>query len=425
MPTLHSPSRLSVAFNDDHAVANAGLALVGLLSEKLGLQQLAEETISIAPFPGRRVATLVHALVAGATCIDDADVLRSGATSSVLGHRVMAPSTLGTFLRHFTFGHVRQLDRVAEMLMTRAWSLGAGPRDQPMTIDIDSTILEVYGSLKEGAGYGYTHVLGYHPLLATRADTGETLHVRFRKGSSNTQRGAQRFVREVVGRVRRAGATGALTLRCDSGFFSQYVVQACRDHDVRYSITVRQTPVITRAIEQITEDAWTSIDYTLNGDAWAGETTYGDQHRLIVRRTRLSDPRPALFPTYRYHAFITDRDGDAVTLDAEHRRHAVVELAIRDLKEGSGLEHCPSGDFNANAAWAVLASIAHNLVRWVAALGLEITGPLVAKTIRRKFIALPGRITDSGRRRHLHLPTQWPWATQWNECFKRLVKLQT
>ena len=195
------------------------------------------------------------------------------------------------------------------------------------------------------------------------------------------------------------------------GFFSKYVVQACRDHEVRYSITVRQTPVITRAIEQITEDTWTSIDYTANGEAWVGETTYGDQHRLVVRRTKLSDPRPALFPTYRYHAFITDRDGDAVTLDADHRRHAVVELAIRDLKEGSGLEHCPSGEFNANAAWACSASIAHNLVRWVAALGLEITGPLVAKTIRRKFIALPGRITDSGRRRHLHLPTQWPWAT--------------
>jgi hypothetical protein len=425
MTTLHNPSRLAVAFDDDHSVANAGLALVGLLSEKLGLQQLAEETISIAPFPGRRVATLVHALVVGASCIDDADVLRSGATSSVLAHRVMAPSTLGTFLRRFTFGNVRQLDRVSEILMTRAWSLGAGPRDEPMTIDVDSTILEVYGSLKEGAGYGYTHVLGFHPLLATRADTGETLHVRFRKGSANTQRGAQRFVREVVGRVRRAGASGPLTLRCDSGFFSKYVVQACRDHDVRYSITVRQNPAIQRAIEQITEDAWIAIDYTANGDAWVGETTYGDQHRLIVRRTKLSDPRPALFPTYRYHAFITDREGEAVALDADHRRHAVVELAIRDLKEGSGLEHCPSGDFNANAAWAVLASIAHNLVRWVGSLGLELKGPLVAKTIRRKFIALPGRLTDSGRRRHLHLPTEWPWATQWSECFKRLVKLQT
>ena len=425
MPTLLNPSRLSVAFDDDHSVANAGLALVGLLSEKLGLQELAEETISIAPFPGRRVATLVHALVAGASCIDDADVLRSGAASSVLSHRVMAPSTLGTFLRRFTFGNVRQLDRVSEMLMTRAWSLGAGPGDEPMTIDVDSTICEVFGNQKQGAGYGYTKVLGFHPLLATRADTGETLHVRFRKGSANSGRGAQRFVREVVGRVRRAGASGPLTLRCDSGFFSQFVVQACRDHQVRYSITVRQNPVIRRAIESIAQDAWTPIDYTLNGDAWVAETPYGDGHRLVVRRTKLNDPQPALFPTYRYHAFITDRDGDAVALDADHRRHAVVELAIRDLKEGSGLEHCPSGDFNANAAWAVLASIAHNLVRWVGALGLGVTGPLVTKTIRRKFLALPGRITHGARRRHLHLPTHWPWATQWSSCFERLVKLQT
>jgi hypothetical protein len=194
---------------------------------------------------------------------------------------------------------------------------------------------------------------------------------------------------------------------------------------VRYSITVRQNPVIRRAIESIAQDAWTPIDYTLNGDAWVAETPYGDGHRLVVRRTKLNDPQPALFPTYRYHAFITDRNGDCVTLDADHRRHAVVELAIRDLKEGSGLEHCPSGDFNANAAWAVLASIAHNLVRWVGALGLELKGPLVAKTIRRKFLALPGRITHGARRRHLHLPTSWPWATQWSECFERLAKLQT
>lgn len=211
MTTLHSPSRPSVAFDDDHAVANAGLALVGALSEKLGLEELCEEMIDVAPFPGRRVATLVHAMVAGAACIDGADVLRSGATSSVLARRVMAPSTLGTFLRRFSFGHVRQLDRVSEMLMTRAWSLGAGPGMSPMTIDIDSTICEVYGNQKQGANYGYTKVLGYHPLLATRAETGETLHVRFRKGSANTQRGAQRFVREVAGRVRRAGASGPLT----------------------------------------------------------------------------------------------------------------------------------------------------------------------------------------------------------------------
>jgi hypothetical protein len=411
-------------FDDEHAVANAGLALAGLLSEKLGLESLCDEMISLAPFPGRRAATLVHSLVVGGTCIDDADVLRAGSTAAVLSHRVMAPSTLGTFLRGFTFGHVRQLDAVAEQLLTRAWALGAGPGDAPMTIDIDSTICEVHGTHKQGASYGYTHVLGYHPLLATRADTGEVLHGRFRKGSANTQRGAQRFVRETVGRVRRAGASGELTLRCDSGFFSKYVIGACRDHDVRFSITVRQTPVITRAIEEINDDAWTPIDYTMNGEAWVAQTHY-QGHRVIVRRTKLHEPRPALFPDYRYHAFITDREGDVLFLDADHRRHAVVELAIRDLKEGSGLEHCPSGDFNANAAWAVLASIAHNLVRWVAALGLGFSGPLVAKTVRRKFITVPGRITTYARRRHLHLPTNWPWATQWSNCFARLVKLQT
>jgi hypothetical protein len=295
MQSLHTPSRLSIIYDDDHAVANAGLALVGLLSEKLGLEQLTQEFVDVKPFPGRRVATLVHALVAGASCIDDADVLRSRASSSVLSPRVMAPSTLGTFLRNFSFGHVRQLDRVSEMLMTRAWSLGAGPGDEPMTIDIDSTICEVFGNQKQGAGYGYTHVLGYHPLPATRADTGETLHVRFRNGSANTQRGAQRFVREVVGRVRRAGASGPLTLRCGSGFFSQFVVQVCRDHEVRYSITVPQNPAVKRAIEQITEEEWTGIDYTLNGEAWVGETSYLD-HRLLVRRTKLSDLGPRSFP---------------------------------------------------------------------------------------------------------------------------------
>jgi hypothetical protein len=414
---------LSVTFDDDHAVADAGLALVAVLSEKLGLESLVGELVDIHPFPGRRVATLVHAMVAGANFIDDADVLRSGATAEVLGHRVMAPSTLGTFLRRFSFGHVRQLDKVAEALLTRAWPAGAGPGAEPMTIDIDSTITPVRGDQKQGAAFGYTKVLGYHPLLGTRADTGEVLHIRFRKGSAGSGRGAERFVRELVGRCRRAGASGPLTLRADSGFYSRLVIKACRDHKVAYSITAPQNSAVKRAIEGIGEDAWTPIDYTDNGEAWVAETGYGDGHRLVVRRTKLADPQPALFPVFRYHAFITNRDGDAVSLDADHRRHALVELAIRDLKDG-GLAHCPSGNFSANGAWAVLATIAHNLIRWVAKLGLEISGPLVAKTIRRRFVALPGRITRSARRRQLHLPTKWPWAEQWTTCFERLCALR-
>jgi Transposase DDE domain group 1 len=239
MPSSHSPAGLVVAFDDDHAVANAGLLLPATLAERLGIEAVADELVDLGERPGhhrpgRKVLTLVHALVAGADCIDDADVLRTGSTAKVLGHRVMAPSTLGTFLRCFTFGHVRQLDRVAETVMGRAWAAGAGPGEQPMTIDVDSTVCEVHGHHKQGAAYGYTRVLGYHPLLATRADTGEVLHARQRTGRAASGRGAERFVNETAGRVRRAGASGPLTLRADSGFWSAKVLAACRRHGIRF-----------------------------------------------------------------------------------------------------------------------------------------------------------------------------------------------
>src|SRR5512132_3807023 len=189
------------------------------------------------------------------------DLLRCGATSQVLGHRVMAPSTLGTFLRSFTFGHVRQLDRLTEQLLTRAWAAGAGPGDGPMTMDLDSTVCQVHGYHKQGAAYGYTHTLGYHPLVATRADSGEVLHARQRSGRANTARGTARFVDELAARVRRAGATGELTMRMDSGFWSAKTIRACRRHQLRSSITVRQTKPIRAAIAAIDEDAWVQIVY--------------------------------------------------------------------------------------------------------------------------------------------------------------------
>lgn len=419
-----SLDRLDVIFDDDRAVANAGLILPATLAAHLGLEAAANDLISLSGpgyfRPGRKAMTLVHAMVAGGDCIDDTDVLRAGATGRVLGHRVMAPSTCGTFLRAFTFGHVRQLDAWSELALTAAWAAGAGPGAAPMTIDIDSTICETHGYQKQGAAFGYTKRRGYHPLLATRADTGEVLHIRFRKGSANTARGAQRFVREVIGRVRRAGATGPLRLRADAGFWSKQVVKACRDHQVGYSITVRQVTAIKTAIAAIDETAWRSIDYTLSGDAQVAECPYGDKHRLVVRRTRIIGAQAELFDNWRHHAFITDGTGSTVEADTDHRAHAVVELAIRDLKEGAGLEHCPSGRFHANGAWAVLASVAHNLLRWVGLIGTGITGPVVAKTVRRRLFTLPGRITRGARRQRLHLPTRWPWAAEFHTVLARL-----
>ena len=199
----------------------------------------------------------------------------------------MAPSTLGTFLRAFTFGHVRQLDRVLAEVLRRAWALGAGPGSECLVVDLDSTICEVCGKAKHGAGYGYTKKLGYHPILATRASTGEVLHVRMRKGKANTQRGVLRFVEELVARVRRAGATGELIMRFDSGFWSNATIATLERLEVGYTMGVRMVKSVVSASSGIDEADWTPIDYSAGGEAEVAECEYKGQ-RLIVRRTRLT-----------------------------------------------------------------------------------------------------------------------------------------
>jgi Transposase DDE domain group 1 len=416
---------VDVTFDDDHAIAHAGLLLPATLAERLGIEQVTDELVNLgdrpgAARPGRKLLTLVHALIAGGDCIDDVEVLHAGSTQAVVGHRVMAASTVGTWLRAFTFGHVRQLDRVLSEVLRRAWQAGAGPDDGPLTVDVDSTICEVHGHHKQGACYGYTRRLGLHPLLAFAADSGEVLHARLRKGSANTARGIVRFTDELIARLRRAGATGELTLRMDSGFWSAKLIARLRALRVRYSITVRQTKTVRAAIAAIAESDWVDIGYTGEGVAQVAETPYrGD--RLIVRRVRNLGDQPQLFATWRYHAFVTDRPGTSIWLDADHRRHAVCELAIRDLKTGAGLAHLPSGVFNANAAWLLAATLAHNLLRWTDRLGLGTRAQLtVAKTIRRTLLALPGRLTRSARRWTLHLPAAWPWAHSFTMALARL-----
>ena len=224
---------------------------------------------------GDKILTLVASALAGGDCIDDADALRAGGTERVLGCTVKAPSTLGTFLRSFRWGHVRQLDRVSRELLARAWDAGVGPGDSPLTIDLDSTICETYGLAKEGARrHNYTGQRGYHPLLAIAAGTGDVLMARLRQGRANTARGAAHFLRETVARVRHAGAIGQLTVRADSGFYARDIVTVCRNNDVRFSITVRQHRSLRDLIERIPEQEWTPIPYWMEGAADVAETTY-------------------------------------------------------------------------------------------------------------------------------------------------------
>jgi hypothetical protein len=414
---LHPVDRVRVSFDDPNLVANAGLLLVGTLAVRLELERVVNTLVDLGgrvggAHPGRKVLTLVHAMVAGASHIDHAGALRAGNTASVLPHRVVAPSTLGTFLRAFTFGHVRQLEAVVGETLRRAWQMGAGPGASRLVLDVDSTICAVAGKLKDGAAYGYTKVLGYHPLLASRADTGEVLHARLRKGSANTARGARRFVEELIARVRRAGATGEIVVRLDSGFWSGDTITTLARLGVRYTMAVRaNTKGVSRAIAAIDEGDWRAIDYTPDGEAQVAGTTYKGR-RLVVRRTRLTGSRQAqLWPDWRHFAFLTDLDGDAVVLDEFHRAHATVELDIRDLKEGAGLEHLPSGSFGANSAWLQCAVLAHNLTRWTVTIGepAPVEHRTVARTVRFELINIPGRLVNHAGTPTLRAPLHWPW----------------
>src|ERR1019366_825593 len=360
--------RLDVVFDDRNAVANGGLVLPMTLAGRLGLRELVEANVHLGDAPGRanpghKAMALVASALVGGDSIDDADVLRSGRAAELLGTWVPAPSTLGTFLRSFSWADSRSLDKVAGELLKRAWAAGAGPRDGPLTIDVDPSICRAYGLKKQGVVFGYTKARGLHPLLATASSTGDVLGVRQRGGNAHTARGAASFLVEVFNRARGAGGAGLLSLRAGSGFYNRNVVAACRGAGVAFSITAKMSPSLRDAIEAIAEETWAPIPYWMEGGADVAEASYkpfgkkGKQLRLIVRRVK---PTPgtqlALLTTYEYHAFITDRQGATLALEADHRRHAEIELVIRDLKQGPWA-HMPSGRFGANAAWLALGVI--------------------------------------------------------------------
>jgi hypothetical protein len=453
--------RVEVVADDENGVSDAGLLVAATLGQRLGLAPLLREHLTVpgsaGANPDRKCLTVIHSLLAGGDCIEDVNALRAGSTGAVLGHRVAASSTIGTFLRAFGFGHARQLDAVSRRLLARAVRAGAHPGfDRSVTVDIDSTLCETYGLAKDGArGVMRTGRRGYHPLLAVIAGTPEVTgviaHARLRRGRSSDATSAPVFITETISRLRRAGAAGQIVLRADSGFYLADVVTACRNADVRFSITARMIGAgLREKITSIPDGEWTPIDYFLPG-AGVAEFTFtpfatgprgrflaerGQIHpvRMIVRRTPITgaqainrgqDPeQPALFPIYDYHPMITDRAGDLVQIEADHRRHAEVELTIRDLKHDMGLNHFPTKSFGGNAAWLILNTIAHNLTRWTTRLGLR-GAPVMTKKIRRRIYHVAGRLVRTGRRLVLRLPRRWPWAAQIAAALDRLRALPT
>jgi hypothetical protein len=425
-------------------VSCAGLVPVLRLAERAGLHAAVERWVRLPKAAGSagassvaKVGSIVAGMVAGADSIEDLDVVRQGGLSRLFGG-IRAPSTLGTFLRGFTWGNVRQLDVVARQTLTglaRQVPVVAGV-GQYAFLDVDSTIERVYGYQKQGAEYGYTRVQGLHPLLATVSTpiaAPVIVGTRLRRGSAGSAKGAASFVAEAIATARAAGATGTLLARMDSAFYSRRVIGACVRAGVRFSITVRQDRRVRRVIATIDPGAWVPIRYPNAiydedsghwiSDAEIAEIRYtvytshraSDQItvRLIVRRVKdknVDDCQGELFTTWRYHAFVTDSTTELVQAEKHHREHAIIEQVNADLKD-SALAHLPSGSFTANAAWLTLAAIADNLTRAAGCLASVFHARARTGTLRRHLITVPARIVRRARRLILRRPPAGPIAT--------------
>ena len=438
MLPLDHPDRIQITFDDRRLVANAGLLLPVTLAQHLGLRELVDHHLDLGNAPGRanpgdKMLTLVASALAGGDCIDDADVLRTGGTAQTLGCVVKAPSTLGTFLRSFRVGPRPPIGS-GQPRAAGTGLVGWG-RTRRRAIHHRPGFDDLR-DIRSGQGGGAPPRLHGQEGLSPAVGRGRWNRRRAdgpaaRGSGHHTARGAAHFLRETVGRVRYAGARGQLTVRADSGFYTHAIVAACRRMDVRFSITVRQSASLRNLIEAIPQQDWTPIPYWMEGAADVAETSYTPFQskpdaapvRLIVRRVK---PTPgsqlALFASYSYHGFITDREGETLELEADHRRHAEIENAIRDLKYGVGLNHLPSGRFPANGAWLAVQVMAHNLARWTARIGLG-EQMVTTKTLRRRFFSMAGRLTRSARRLTLHLPQRWPWENQFSRALARFRAL--
>jgi hypothetical protein len=453
MQLSHSRRGVDAVFDEPNLVSCAGLVAVMRLAENADLARLVDDRvdlgISTGANPGGKVATIVAGMVAGADSVDDLDLLRHGGMGGLFDG-VYAPSTAGSFLRAFTFGHVRQLEAAGrDLLVELAARTPLLPGADTLTfIDVDSLLRRVYGKAKQGAGFGHAKIGGYRvrlfglsPLVATISTPAAAPLIaatRLRGGSAGSARGAASLVREAIGAAVDVGATGKILLRGDSAFYSGAIINTCVRAGVHFSITVQSNASTRAAIDAIDEQAWTPVTYpdaVCDDDtgqwisqAEVAETGYtafaASRHpvtaRLVIRRVRERNPAPEgqeeLFPTWRYHAFLTDTETSTVDADLTHQAHAVIELVFADLIDGP-LAHLPSGRFAANAAWLACAAMAHNLTRAAGVLTSPTHATARAATIRRQLITIPARIAHRAGKIVLHLPEHWPWQTAWQRLF--------
>jgi hypothetical protein len=436
-------------FDDAKTVPNAGLVIPLRLADQLGLGEGMDRRVAGTdrrgrPNSGVKAMNLVAMLIAGGEFLSDVGILAAGSTMQRLGYDRFSESRLGEWLRSLDASDIDGLGEVLSEVTAAGWARGLGPQlsgvteTEPLVLDLDSTHTQTYGIAKDGAAArNYLGKRGYHPLLAVEASTGQVIHARLRAGNASPAQGVSGFAADALRRLRDlAGPAKPLLIRTDSGFYLRDLFDHCAAADARFSVTVRQYRPIRHQIAAIDPDHWkpltrtptTRIDiaavpYLIKGRAGPRPPI---NCRLIIRRVTTpadtGQPQPRLFDLVDYHAFVTDQPGDPETLWLRHKRRARIETTIRDLKHGLGLNHFPSGSYTANAAWLQLNSLAHNLCRYTNR--LITTRHLTTKTLRYRYLTLPGRITTGSRTTTLHLPAPWPWQHHITHALTTIPTLQ-
>lgn len=451
MKVSHTRAATSATFDDPNLVSASGLVPIMTLADEAGLHALADQHITVptdkGANAGAKITSLVAGMIAGADSIDDMSLLRHGGMNTLFTGRY-APSTLGSFLRAFTFGHVRQLDAIASRTLTSLSTqtpLITHTGDDYTYVDVDDMIVEVHGHQKQGSGYGYSGVRGLNAILATVSTPASAPIItaqRLREGAVGSPRGAGRLISDALATTRRLDGLdrARILFRADSAYYGHAAISAAITGGADVSVTARMDARVKKAIAAIADDAWQTIQYTNaiydeDNRRWISTAEVAEidftaftsrkksqqvAGRLVVRRIPDLNPTdvdaPTLFDTYRFHPFFTTNDLDSVTADKVHRQHAVIEQVNSDLKN-SALAHLPSGMINANAAWLVLAVIAFNLTRAAATIAGERMTKATTGTIRTKLVSVPARIASSARRVRLHLPKDWPWEREWTSLF--------
>lgn len=449
-------------FDEHNLVSAAGLVPIMELAEQTGLSRLIGQHVTLpstrvasgAVNPAGKLTTIIAAMMCGADNIDDANVLRAGGTPRVFGE-VYAPSTLGIFLREFTFGHANQLAAVARA------HLGALAARTPLLpgiqarafLDIDSLLRPVYGHAKQGASFGHAKIAGrallrkgLSPLITTLSvpDAAPVIaEAWLRSGKTGSGRGAARQVKQAVTTARAAGADPAtIMLRGDSAFGTKKVIAACLAEHIEFSLALSRNSRVTKAIDATEDTAFTPVRYpgavtdpdtgALISDAEVAETPYtltlrGHGRytaRLVVRRVKDARYPDGLFPVWRYHPFVTNSELPTAEADLTHRKHAIVETTFADLIDGP-LAHIPSGLFAANCAWLAAAVITHNLLRAAGTIAGGHHTVARGATLRRDLVTVPARFAAPARKPTLHPPAHWPRQTQWKTLWDNVIGYPT